>query len=165
MGRIVLVTPFGGLILHCQSYSALKKHIYQLEKKQHDLRRQHAGDLESSERSALMGHDESSSTDRYFIPLLDQELQKITKFYENQERSLLAEIDNLEELVRAQDQESLSDQRFMDEEDDDDDDDEDEDHPRKSTSRERRQTRTSPSRRRTKSDARIHAARKFFNLS
>lgn len=140
----------------------MKKHIYQLEKRQQEERgvqRQHAADLESSESSALMGHDASSSTDRYFIPLLDQELKKITKFYETQERNFSTELESLEELVRLQEEGSLSDQRFVDEDEEEDEDGDDEDQARRSPSRERRQRRASSARTRSKSDARAYPAR------
>lgn len=137
------------------AYSALKKSIYQLEKRQHELRSQHPDDIESNERSALMGHDGSSPTDSFFVPLLDKELQKITKFYEAQERTLLADLEGLEELVKMKDEENVSDDRYVDEEDDDDDDDDD-DRNRKSLSRERGNKRPISPRRRTKSDGRMH---------
>ncbi|KAL5526693.1 PHO91 [Sanghuangporus sanghuang] len=143
------------------AYSALKKHIYQLEKKQQQergIRRQRSTDLESNESSALMGHDASSSTDPYFIPLLDQELTKICKFYEAQERKFLSELEDLEELVRMQDEESVSDQRYLDEDEEEDEDEDDEGWTRKSPSRERRQGRVSSGRRRSGSEARAHPA-------
>ncbi|THH04259.1 hypothetical protein EW145_g5656 [Phellinidium pouzarii] len=140
------------------AYSALKKQIYQLEKKggqNTPWEREH--DLESSERSALMGHDATSSlTDDIFRPSLDYELKKICDFYGAQESELLHEVEELEELVKLKEEESLlgADQRYMDTADDDDDDDDDDDRPGVSHSRERVHARSPSARRRTKSDGR-----------
>ncbi|KAI5122725.1 hypothetical protein M0805_009810 [Coniferiporia weirii] len=138
------------------AYSALKKHIYQLEKtggQDRSWRRGH--DVESSEHSALMGHDaSSSSTDDVFKPLLDRELKKICDFYEIQEQELLQELEELEGLVKLKDEESLlgADQRYLIADDDDDDDDDDEEQQNNPVGRVR--PRSTSGRRRTKSDVR-----------
>lgn len=105
-----------------------------------------------------MGHDSSSSTNDIFIPFLDRELKKIDVFYETQERRLLIELQELEELVRLKDDEGPE-QRYFDGVDDDDDheSDDDDENTNKSTSRERR--RSSPARRRALSDGTSHPPR------
>ncbi|KAI0259100.1 SPX domain-containing protein [Gloeopeniophorella convolvens] len=85
-------------------YDALKKYIYQLEKQKHEALLQ-SHDIESvTERTSLVGQAESfQDTDALFQPLLDVELRKITSFYSLQERQLLDELAELEELVKEQD--------------------------------------------------------------
>lgn len=85
-------------------YSALKKHIYALEK-------QYAGvdgridDLEAAtnERSTLLGDGHGLGgaggghpADETFSSLLDPELEKIVRFYREQEAELLREVHQLE---------------------------------------------------------------------
>ena len=82
-------------------YDTLKKYIYQLEREQHEARTQHH-DLEANESTGLVS-GVSPDTDAVFRPLLDDEVQKITRFYELQERKLLGEVSEVEELVKEQD--------------------------------------------------------------
>jgi phosphate transporter len=108
-------------------YDALKKQIYQLEKQQHGLDRS-TYDLESNERTSLMGLAGESSVDAVFIPLLDRELKKVTLFYEQQEKEFLDEVTELEDLVKEQEEAGLAARNlYLDEDDDDDDEDDDED--------------------------------------
>ena len=112
------------------SYDTLKRHIYQLEKEHHRLSRANV-DLEANERTALVDQPDFSSIDAVFVPLLNQELQKISLFYEDKEKELFDDLQTLEDLVTEQDQvgpaawEHYMDE-YADEEDDDDDDDDDE---------------------------------------
>ncbi|KAJ7191148.1 SPX domain-containing protein [Mycena pura] len=101
------------------SYDALKKYIYQLEKAQHAQRAYR--DLESNERTSLV--DTGPTTDAVFVPLLDKELQKICSFYEAQEKLLVDEVAELEELVRQQDEAGITGYQDAPYDDDDDDDD------------------------------------------
>jgi phosphate transporter len=111
------------------SYDVLKRHIYQLEKEHHRLSRANI-DLEANERTALVDQPDFSSIDAVFIPRLNQELQKISLFYEDKEKELFDDLQTLEALVAEQDQvgpaawEHYMDE-YADEEDDDDDDDDD----------------------------------------
>lgn len=113
------------------SYDALKKHIYQLEKQQVNLRRSYH-DLEANEETSLMENEGVASTDVAFIPLLDRELHKICTFYSLQENELLDEVAALQRLVEHQEAQGpdagyqYTDQH-IDGEDDEDDDDEDDD--------------------------------------
>ncbi|KAF8416475.1 SPX domain-containing protein [Boletus edulis BED1] len=106
------------------AYDVLKRRIYQLEKEHHRLSRINI-DLEANERTALVGQPDFSS-DCIFIPLLDQELQKISLFYEEKEKELFAALQTLEEFITEQDEagaeawEHYMDD-YADEEDDDDD--------------------------------------------
>ena len=106
-------------------YSALKKHIYQLEKKQSEQTDSLIPDLESDEHTALIAG--SSVADVVFVPLLDRELKKICVFYEVQEKEILDEIRELEESITAKEEESAAaaDQYLIADDDDDDDDDDD----------------------------------------
>lgn len=139
------------------SYSALKKQIYQLEKKQLALSSQREYDLESNERTALMDEDHSSGTDNIFKPLLDRELKKICDFYELQERELLQQLEELEGLVRMKDEESFinTDPRLA-VGDDDEEEDDDDDRRESSLNRERPRKRAASGRRRVKSDAKMY---------
>jgi phosphate transporter len=114
------------------SYDTLKKTIYQLEKQQHALQTSYH-DIEAvHETSALIG-DGGQSIDDAFIPLLDAELAKITKFYVTQEKELLDEVSKLEALIERQEEtgvEPYTDGYFSNEGDDDDDDDDDDDESR-----------------------------------
>lgn len=109
------------------SYDNLKKYIYQLEKQQHGSQYLDA-DLEANESSALIDEADRSNTDQVFIPLLNQELKKIVLFYESQEKDLLDEVADLEELVEKQEELGLAggehylDDPLADEDDEDDDD-------------------------------------------
>ncbi len=120
-------TPWSRIdeILTRCSYDTLKKFIYQLEKQQ----QQHNGlsdsyhDLEANETSALVGGT-TSTTDALFVPLLDQELKKIVLFYESQENELFEELNELEEMVKRQEDAGFEHGGYyMDDIDEDDDDD------------------------------------------
>ncbi|KAG6852644.1 hypothetical protein C0991_010241 [Blastosporella zonata] len=103
-------------------YDSLKRHIYQLEKEQHGDARAYR-DIEANEQSGLLGQ---SSTDAVFEPLLDKELKKITLFYEVQEKELLDQVVELEQLVTAQEDAGLTgDGRYYDDDEDEEDDDDD----------------------------------------
>ncbi|KAF9456448.1 SPX domain-containing protein [Collybia nuda] len=110
------------------SYDNLKKYIYQLEKQQHGDRQYLDADLEANESSALIDAADRSNTDLVFVPLLNQELKKIILFYESQEKELLDEVADLEELVEKQEELGLAggehylDDPMADEDDEDDDD-------------------------------------------
>ncbi|KAH0833368.1 hypothetical protein J3R83DRAFT_12469 [Lanmaoa asiatica] len=109
------------------AYDVLKRHIYQLEKEHHRLSQSHT-DLEANERTALVEYPDFSSIDGVFIPLLDQELHKISLFYEEKEKELFDDLQTLEDLIAKQDEAGLEAQEqymddYADEEDDDDDDD------------------------------------------
>ncbi|KAJ7596438.1 SPX domain-containing protein [Mycena floridula] len=101
------------------AYDELKKSIYQLEKQQHSMAPYR--DAEANERSALV----QSSSDAIFKPLLDVQLDKIISFYENQEKELLDELDELEEEVRLREEAGLEGDHYAEDVDDDDDDDDD----------------------------------------
>ena len=116
-------------------YDALKKYIYQLEKHQDDLTGstyRDLGDLEANERSALInGTNSNSGSDAVFVPLLDKELKKIELFYKHQEKEILDEIRELQDLIKQQEDLWLSggnyymDDDGIPEEDEDEDEDED----------------------------------------
>jgi phosphate transporter len=99
-----------------------------LEKEQHGDHTSSYRDLESNEYSALNNQADRSNTDSVFIPLLNQELKKIVLFYESQEKELLDEVVDLEELIEKQEEEGLAGgEHYLDDPlDDDDDDDDDE---------------------------------------
>ncbi|KAL0576788.1 low-affinity phosphate transporter [Marasmius crinis-equi] len=103
-------------------YDMLKKCIYQLEKQQHTLSSSYH-DLESNERTSLVGRRVDRETDAVFIPMLDRELRKMVLFYENQEKELLDELEELEELVKQQEELGLEGDHYHDEYTDDEDDD------------------------------------------
>ncbi|KAJ6543566.1 SPX domain-containing protein [Mycena vulgaris] len=117
------------------AYDTLKKYIYQLEKTNHDQAAYH--DVETNERTSLV--DRGASTDAVFVPLLDRELQKICTFYEAQEKDLMGEVAELEELVHQQEEAGMAGNHYLDGPyDDDDDDDDDDDSLSRSPQRRRR---------------------------
>ena len=127
---VVACTSARPVFAHARSsYDVLKRHIYQLEKEHHRLSCANA-DLEANERSALVEQPDFSAIDAAFIPILNQQLQKISLFYEEKERELFDDLQTLEDLVAEQDQagpatwEHYMDDDYGDEEDDDDEDDE-----------------------------------------
>jgi phosphate transporter len=143
---------------NCQRYDSLKKAIYQLEKQQHGLSHS-AIDLESHERTSLMGRIDESATDAVFIPLLDRELKKITAFYTSQETELLEELEELDELVKEQEEAGLAaGDRYLDDDDDDDEDEDDEDEISSSPPISREGT-VPPKRRRRKSTSASYGVR------
>jgi hypothetical protein len=132
----------------------LKKCIYDLEKKQHDLKRS-SRDLESLQQAPLL---ETSSTDAVFIPLLDRELAKICAFYESQTREVMGDIDELEELVKEQEEAGLGGERvYTDDEDDEDEEEGDVYYGESPTS----PFGTLPQRRRRKSSSAARRSRQF----
>ncbi|KAN0113785.1 sodium/sulfate symporter [Russula decolorans] len=113
------------------AYDALKRYIYHLEKQKHGALVQ-SHDIESesaTERTSLVDRiAQWEDTDSLFKPLLDTELRKISSFYALQEKQLLQELAELEELVKEQDEIGMLAGRFYgdsqwDEDDDDDEDD------------------------------------------
>ncbi|KIJ51071.1 hypothetical protein M422DRAFT_204101 [Sphaerobolus stellatus SS14] len=98
------------------AYGYLKKQIYLLEKQQAPAPRYR--DVEEGE--ALLRNGEG--TDKYFRPLLDKELLKITTFYESQQKELYDELDDLEEQIRRKDEQGLRPEGAYADVDDDDDD-------------------------------------------
>lgn len=119
------------------SYSALKKHIFQLEKQYHDGESA-LHDLEAfNERSRLMANEAGNgvpmkSADVIFSGLLDKELEKIIEFYKEQEADVERVLETLETDIMKKDAEgpSFGYSEYDDDEDDDDDDD-DEDAKRR----------------------------------
>jgi hypothetical protein len=112
---------------HSDRYDALKKYIYHLEKQQHEALLQ-SHDIDSAtERTSLVDRAaQLQDTDVLFQPLLDAELQKISSFYALQEKQLLLELSELEELVKEQDDLGMLAGRFYgDNWDEDEDEDED----------------------------------------
>ena len=110
----------------CCSYDVLKRHIYRLEKEHHRLSRTNI-DLEANERTALVEQPDFSSFDNVFIPLLNQELHKITVFYERKEKELFDDLQTLEDLVAEQDEAGAAGwEHYMDDYIDEDDEDEEE---------------------------------------
>ncbi|PPQ69298.1 hypothetical protein CVT26_001616 [Gymnopilus dilepis] len=89
------------------AYDALKKFIYQLEKQQSGRDIPIVRDLESNERSSLLGQPEEADTDSLFVPALDKELHKIIHFYLDQEKELLEELEELEKDVKQLDEAGL----------------------------------------------------------
>ncbi|KAG6877951.1 hypothetical protein C0993_001569 [Termitomyces sp. T159_Od127] len=115
-------------------YDSLKTHIYRLEKEQHVEGRPYR-DVEANEQDFLLGQ---TGTDGVFEPLLNKELKKIDLFYHVQEKELIEEVSDLEELVQKQEEAGLgADDRYFD--DPDDDDEEDDDSISRSPERRRRQ--------------------------
>ncbi|KAG6888170.1 hypothetical protein C0992_009446 [Termitomyces sp. T32_za158] len=102
------------------SYDSLKTHIYRLEKEQHVESRPYR-DIEANEHDFLMGQ---TGTDAVFEPLLNKELEKIDLFYHVQEKELLEEVSELEELVQKQEAAGLDDRYYDDPDEDDEEDDE-----------------------------------------
>ncbi|KAG7090181.1 hypothetical protein E1B28_011788 [Marasmius oreades] len=114
-------------------YDTLKKLIYQLEKQQQTTVTPYQ-DLESNERSSLVGRRVDRQTDAAFIPKLDRELRKLTAFYEHQEKELMDELEDLEELVKQQEELGLEGDHYSDASiDEDDEDDESLSHSREAT--------------------------------
>lgn len=155
------------MLNHFCSYDALKKYIYQLEKQQHDARI-YSHDIEAAtEHTSLVGRSAlAPDTDALFHPLLDAELRKVSSFYSHQEKELLEELTELEDLVKEQDEMGLVAGRLYTEgegdwDDDDEDDDDDEEWQSTERSRDRRGN-TSTSRRRRKPS---NAASKPLNPS
>ncbi|KAF4597064.1 low-affinity phosphate transporter [Pleurotus pulmonarius] len=166
----VVFLEYGGVLMSCGSsslkfnavaewwedyiaYDALKKLIYQLEKKKHNLDTQYH-DIESNEHSALISQD-IGDTDVLFKAALDGELQKIAFFYGQQEKDSLQEVTELEKMVEQQEVAGLAGHPYLEEvgDDDDEEDEDDEEHfdpqspihsrdPTGSTSRRRRRRRT-----------------------
>lgn len=98
-----------------------------MEKLQHTHEHLYAPDLESNERSTLLGEADLSETDATFIPLLDHELDKMVLFYEQQQKELAEELNDLEKDVEFQETLGLQGgAHYADYEDGDDDDDDDE---------------------------------------
>ncbi|KAF8885479.1 SPX domain-containing protein, partial [Infundibulicybe gibba] len=151
------------------AYDALKKYIYQLEKHQHGQQQVTSyHDIESNERASLMGRS-GNPTDDVFVPYLDQELKKIVLFYEQQEKELLEEVVELEELVEKQEADGFAaEERYMDDDDDDDDDD-DSISRSPDTSRRRRRKSSSAGRPRTVSLSAAgipeHSPRRRYSIS
>ncbi|RXW22189.1 hypothetical protein EST38_g3659 [Candolleomyces aberdarensis] len=109
------------------AYDALKKYIYQLEKQQVNREQIVPLDIEAGEHSSLLGGHDASATDAVFVPLLDQELKKITLFYELQEKEFFEELEELEEAIKKQEEADITgEDRYADYEDMDPDDDDDE---------------------------------------
>ncbi|KAJ8592872.1 Sodium/sulfate symporter [Rhizopogon salebrosus TDB-379] len=129
------------------AYDVLKRYIYQLEKQQ---QRRHGiessyHDLEANEQTALVDHTGSSGADSLFKPLLDRELEKITLFYEVQEKELMDELAELEQSIAQQDEGGLeAGLNYMDEYEDEDEDEEEDnvirsdDHAKGSRRRQRK---------------------------
>jgi phosphate transporter len=119
-----------GVYIHTHSdrYDALKKYIYHLEKQQHEaLVQSHDIDSATEQTSLVDRAAQLQDTDVLFQPLLDAELQKISSFYALQEKQLLLELSELEELVKEQDDLGMLAGRFYGDNHWDDDEDEDED--------------------------------------
>ena len=106
------------------SYEALKKCIYQIEKKQISHDHPPTRDIESNEYSFLLGQEDVANTDSVFIPLLDQELRKVVSFYQNQEAELFDELRDLEDAVAHQEEVGLeAGERYLDHDTEEEDDD------------------------------------------
>lgn len=88
------------------SYSALKKQIYTLEAEA--VASGQPADVERGERSSLLGDHSRRATDSTFKPLLDAELMKIVTFYELQEKELLYDVMELEQLVAKTEEEGIN---------------------------------------------------------
>lgn len=88
------------------SYSALKKQIYTLEAEA--TAPGHPTDVERGERSALLGEHSRRATNSTFKPLLDDELAKIVAFYDQQEKELLYDVVELEQLVVKTEEEGIN---------------------------------------------------------
>ncbi|KAG8694010.1 low-affinity phosphate transporter, partial [Ceratobasidium sp. 394] len=106
------------------AYSALKKQIYTLEAE--SAAPGHPPDAERGERSALLGEHSRRATDSVFRPLLDAELAKIVTFYDVQEKELLYDVMELEQLVVKTEEEGINSSNAEDS-DEGSDEDEDED--------------------------------------
>ncbi|KAF4613446.1 hypothetical protein D9613_008141 [Agrocybe pediades] len=136
------------------AYDALKKHIYQLEKQQFSHEHSQSHDIEAQESSSLLHGQDTSNTDALFIPLLDRELQKIVAFYQQQEKELLDDLNDLEKDVQEQDDIGLQGgEHYRDYEDDEHEHDDDDDDDSVSASRSPDRVRRSLSRQRKLSHA------------
>lgn len=153
---ILLIEAMCSHFLTCfhYSYDALKRYIYHLEKQKHEALIQ-SHDMESAtERTSLVDRiAQWQDTDALFKPLLDAELRKISSFYVLQEKQLLQELAELEELVEEQDEIGMLAGRFYSDNQWDEDDDEDDDDwgstersQEPSTSKRRRRASTSAGR-------------------
>ncbi|KAG8690610.1 low-affinity phosphate transporter [Ceratobasidium sp. 423] len=110
------------------AYSALKKQIYTIESEL-PIPGQ-SQDVERGERAALLGGDQNRrAANGIFQPLLDAELAKIMAFYEIQEKELLYDVAEFEQLVVRTEEEGINGNAGIDS-DDGSDDDEDEDDAR-----------------------------------
>ncbi|KAH7341753.1 Sodium/sulfate symporter [Rhizoctonia solani] len=111
------------------AYSALKKQIYTLESEL-PIPGQ-TRDVERGERAALLSGDHNrQASNAVFQPLLDAELAKITAFYEIQEKELLYDTAELEQLVVRTEEEGIHNGHVGVDSDDGSDEDEDEDDAR-----------------------------------
>ncbi|KAG8740729.1 low-affinity phosphate transporter [Ceratobasidium sp. 414] len=109
------------------AYSALKKQIYTLEAE--SAAPGHPADVERGERSALLGEHSRRATDSVFRPLLDAELARIVAFYDVQEKELLYDVMELEQLVTKTEEEGIN-PSTVEDSDEGSDEDEDEDDAR-----------------------------------
>jgi phosphate transporter len=106
-------------------YDALKKYIYQLEKQSVN---QPYRDVEANENSSLIAHADHAqgrNTDALFVPLLDRELEKISRFYDKQQSQAIEDVQELETLIHEE--ENRPTRRWEDIVEDEDDEDEDDD--------------------------------------
>jgi phosphate transporter len=101
----------------------LKKQIYTLEAEVSAPGQ--SRDVEHGERSSLLGENNRRATDAIFRPLLDAELLKIVSFYELQEKELLYDVMELEQLVARTEEEGINAGNGGDSDDGSDDEDED----------------------------------------
>ncbi|KIY52064.1 SPX-domain-containing protein, partial [Fistulina hepatica ATCC 64428] len=114
-------------------YDDLKRYIYQLEKELHAQGSSYLSipehDLEAgvTEHTALVSSAANglSRNDHSFVALLDPELRKVTAFYEQQAAELDAELDDLDNEVRAAEQQYQEHMHEFRDEDEDEDEDED----------------------------------------
>jgi phosphate transporter len=88
------------------SYSALKKQIYTLEAESSAPNQ--PLDVERGERSTLLGEHSRRDSNSTFRPLLDVELEKIVAFYDIQEKELLYDVVELEQLVARTEEEGIN---------------------------------------------------------
>jgi phosphate transporter len=103
------------------SYSALKKQIYIIEKENHRWRAA-PDDPDSPEQATFLSRTENGG-EAAFEHLLDRELKKITLFYHTQEKELLDQLAALESLIAQKEEEGPNSGYDQDLDDDDDDDD------------------------------------------
>ncbi|ELU40344.1 phosphate permease [Rhizoctonia solani AG-1 IA] len=110
-------------------YSALKKQIYTLESELPVPGQ--SQDAERGERAALLGGEHHrQAANAIFQPLLDAELAKINTFYDIQEKELLYDVAELEQLVVRTEEEGINNGHGGIDSDDGSDEDEDEDETR-----------------------------------
>lgn len=124
---VFLLNNFALISQAMPSYSALKKQIYTLEAEV-PIPGQ-SRDVERGERSSLLGEHNRRETNAIFKPLLDAELAKIVAFYDLQEKELLYDVMELEQLVIKTEEEGIGAGNGGDS-DDGSDEDEDEDDAR-----------------------------------